>query len=466
MAPRKSTTMLTLMFSIRKTFTKTRNTALIVASPIVSRLAYKSSQQTVVWVFSSYVLSALAATGLQIVQARFLTIAQLGYLTAALAISTIFEGIVTSRGADTALSLFAHNRKRGPRFLGRLLAELLITDFLWNAACVVLFVLFLAAAAQLMKVNLELLTMLAVATLLQFAWSSGKSAMIVLEPTRSMAQIELTCAVVTGVLGAVGTIYGGILGYAYGMIAAAGLRSLICIGVLRRRIPLMAWRVRRFRVAGWQKLRNLGALALMRSAASIVAGQLDILLLSASAPISMLAYYRVARSCAGVPGKVLAPIWTIARKSIVHGVTREDLRETRRTIAIVGALLMLMGLPVFVASAFFAKEILAFLFGQAYAQTDAANSFVLLMPALWFLTLATGWSRFVAIVAPRKGTTTFTYIAQCVVCAALWLIFWPTTALGMAAIIAGTNVITAAAFWVILFNDKWILSNKLDQKAS
>jgi O-antigen/teichoic acid export membrane protein len=426
---------------------------------VVANLLRRSRDQgawvTTGWVFSSYGLGTLFYIALQVVQAHQLSLAEFGFLGAAIALAQLFEQTVMTRGAETALSLFARKAHEDPGPWGSLTLELILIDLIWLIVCAGLYLAAVFAWAPV-RIDRGLLALLALGTVLQFAWGTCKSAQIVFEPVRRQSQLEALVSVATFLLPAAGILLDGMHGFGWGMAALGALRSAAALVFVWPRLKGARWPTWSGRLIRGRELRNLGTLAIMRSSAANLSSQLDMLLLPLSGMGLALAHYRAARIVSAAPGRVFQPIWTLARKAVVTGIHRGGIREARSQITLAALAMLILGLPAFLVAWFFGRALLAFVFTKPeYA--DGAVALAILLPSSWFYDVMTGWAKFAAAVAPKKLVTTGAFVARCVLCYGLWLAWRPTDATGMAWILAITNVVIGSVFWLALFNDRWLI---------
>jgi O-antigen/teichoic acid export membrane protein len=428
------------------------------ARKLIGRLGTRGGVETTVWVFASYGVGAVAAFALQMVLAGALGLEGYGRLAPALAVAALFETIVIARGADTALGLFAGRAHRGDRAWAGLALELVLVDAVWLGASTAVYLAALAAVGQIMRLDWPLLALLGLATFAQFTWATCKSAQIVFEPVRRQAQLETAAAVTGFVLPAAGLWMGGALGFGWGSVAAGAAKSALAWGFLAPRLRGARLAPPGRRETSFAELRRLGGLALMRSSATFLSGQIDILLLALSGSPAAVGLYRAARTLSNVPARVAAPIWTLARKSVVTGLHHGGLKEARGRIVLIGLGLAALFGPGMALAWLGGDELLALAFGPGFA--PAAPALLILLPSSWLFGVVTGWARFAAAVAPRKIVTSLAFVAQGLLCVLLWAAFRPSTAEGMAWVVAAAGVATSAVFWVALFNEKLLLGPK------
>jgi O-antigen/teichoic acid export membrane protein len=338
---------------------------------------------------------------------------------------------------------------------GTLTLELILIDLVWLAACAAAFLAAVYAWAP-PRIDRTLITLLALGTVLQFAWGSCKAAQIVFEPVRRQSQLEALVSVATFALPAAGILLGGVHGFGWGMAALGGLRSAAALMFIWPRLKGASWPGWSRRLTRGRELRYLGLLAILRSSAATLSGQLDMLLLAASGPAAAVGLYRAARTASAAPGRIFQPIWTLARKAVVTGIHHGGIKEARGQIALAALGMLVLGLPAFLIAFVWGRELLAFVFTKPeYA--GAASALAILLPSSWFFDIMTGWAKFAAAVAPRKLVTSGAFVARGLLCWGLWWLWRPTDAVGMAWVVAITNVVTASVFWLALFNDRWLI---------
>lgn len=420
---------------------------------LLQRARSRSTWETTGWVFASYVLGAVVAMAVQVVLTRALGMTEVGILVTTAAWGLIFEQAIMARGAETALSLFARKAHSDRRPWGALAIELMLIDLVWLGLCAALFL----GAAWLLAppgVDRGLLGALAVGTVMQFAWGACKAGQIVFEPVRRQAQLEIVTTVGALVLPVAGVLGGGLHGYGWGMAAVGAFRSLSALSFVWPHLKRGHWSLRR-REVSWRELRYLGGLAMVRASSIALSGQLDILLLAASGGGTTVATYSRARIVSSTPGRVFAPVWTLARKAVVTGIHHGGIREARGQITLAALAMLVLGAPAFLIVWLWGRPLLTLLFGPAYG--EAALALSILLPSSWFFDVMTGWAKFAAAVAPRKLVTSGAFVGRCLIAGGLWWFWKPDSAAEMAWIVAAANLVTGVIFWLALFNDRWLI---------
>lgn len=410
--------------------------------------------RTAAWVFASYALAILGAIAIQVLLTRTQSVELVGRLAVAIAIAAVFEATVSARGAETALTLFADRFHKDPTPPPALTRELLVVDALWHGGATLLFLACVLIWAGLGHADLGLLVPLGLAVSAQCAWGVCKSLQTVYSPIERQTQTELMVNVVGFAVQGAMIVAWGVAGYAWGAFAAGLWKSAVALVVLA---PRMAGAGRKplFAETSRREYLRLGGFGLVRSFATYLAAQIDILLLALTAGPAAVAYYRTARSVANAPGKALTPIWTLARKTILGGMRHDTIGHARGRIVLIALGFLAAAAPGVIALLFWGGPILAAVFGKPYAA--AAPALVILFAGNWVLTVCTGWARFAASVAPKKTVTTLAFVSQSAICAGLWALIRPMDAAAMAWIATGASLVTAAAFWAALWRQEWLV---------
>jgi hypothetical protein len=403
-------------------------------------------------VFSSHATSTLAAFVLQIALIRLLPIETFGALAAALALHAVVEGTIVSRGNETALALLAKHHEAPRASVETMILQLLRVDLFWVGGCLAAYVACLCLIGERAHFPTGFLLLLALGTCAQFSWGTVKAALFVLYPPDIMSRVELQYTMLSFATSLAGMLLGGATGYciAYavsqGMKAALGLRALglPLAGALRRpdshtdNVP-------------FRELAVLGFAGTIRSALAQFVQQMDLIVLAYLAPGAPIAQYRAAKTLAGLPARAAAPLWVLARRTLVSDAHGAGSGQFLSSFGMVSLLLGGTGALFLLPTIFLAEPLFALIFGSQY--TAAAQSYAWLAPSAWGLLVMTGWSGFYGSVSRRKASVISLYVGQALLFVAGAFLFHPGSAEQMALVYAVLQLGLASAFWLLLVRD-------------
>lgn len=403
-------------------------------------------------VFSSHAASTLAAFVLQIALVRMLPIETFGALAAALALHAVVEGAIVSRGNETALALLARNHASPRALQEAMILQLMRIDLLWVGGCLAAYVAGLWVIGERTHFPTAFLLLLALGTGAQFSWGTVKAALFVLHPPDIMSKVELQYTLLSFVASMAGMLLGGATGYCIAYAVSQGMKAVLGLRALG--LPL----TRALRRPDGQtknialpELAVLGFAGTVRAALAQFVQQMDLLVLAYLAPGAPLAQYRAAKTLAGLPARAAAPLWVLARRTLVadaHGAADSRFLSSFGTVSMLlggaGAILLLP--LIWLSEPFF-----TLLFGVQYAA--AAASYAWLAPAAWVLLVMTGWSGFYGSVSRHKTRVISLYVGQAVLFVVCALFLDPHSAEQMALVYAILQLGLAAAFWWLLAQD-------------
>lgn len=380
--------------------------------------------------------------------ARILPLAEFGRLTTLLAIATVIEAGVGARGNETALA--AYTQLRADDLAGRaaLTRRLLQIDFFWSAGIYGLLIVALPLTGIVGADHVAWLMLLMVGSFLSFPWGTTKSYLTVYRGPNAFPPVETAYAACTLFIGVGLTILIGGVGFVIGMICASLTRSLLALRKAGLFPMLMRERPGEAPPEVASSLWALGLTGTVRSGLLNLAGQMDILLLSAASTPAAVGLYRAAKTLAGLVLRTTQPLWFVLKRHVIVGTLgHADNGKSRRMIFLASLGFAALGAAVLPPLLYFSEEIAAFAFGPEYR--GAAEAILWLAPGAWVFYAITGWSTLFGTVAKARGTVIGIYLLQ--------VAFFGAIALGMgvtprsvALALALSQVLVAAGFWLLL----------------
>lgn len=404
------------------------------------------------YVFSSHAASTLAAFAVQIALIRLLPIETFGALAAALALHAVVEGTIVSRGNETALALLAKHHEAPRSLQESLLGQLMRIDLYWVGGCIAAYAGVLWVVGERAHFPTAYLFLLALGTCAQFSWGTVKAALFVLYPPDIMSRVELQYTMLSVVASLAGVLLGGATGYciAYalsqGMKAALGHRALgVSLNGALQRPDKQSGTV------PFQELAVLGLAGTVRSSLAQFVQQMDLIVLAYLAPGAPIAHYRAAKTLAGLPARAAAPLWVLARRTLVADAHGSGASRFLPSFGMVSLLLGAAGALVLLPAIWLAEPLFTTIFGSPYA--GAASGYAWLAPAAWVLLVMTGWSGFYGSVSRRKAPVISLYVGQAVLFIGVAWLLDPRTADQMALVYGLLQLALAGAFWALLVRD-------------
>jgi len=380
--------------------------------------------------------------------ARILPLADFGRLTTLLAIATVLEAAVGARGNETALAAFTQLRPDDIAGREALTRRLLRIDLVWSLTIYAGLIALAAGTGLFAGEHLDWLILLMIGSFLTFPWGTTKSYMTVYRGPAAFPPVEMTYAAITLAVGVGLSAAIGGLGFVIGMIAASLARSLLAFRqagfsplVMIEPPPATSPEVAR-------SLWMFGLTGTVRSGVLNLAGQMDILLLSAMSSPAAVGLYRAAKTLAGVVQRVALPLWFVLKRHVIVGTLDQvDAGRSRKMIWLASLGVLAGGGIAILPILYFREEIAAFAFGPEYRA--AAVAILPLVLGAWILYGVTGWSMLFGSVTKARATVIGIYVLQVAVFAAIALGMGVT--LGSVALaISLSQFLVAAGFWALL----------------
>lgn len=378
--------------------------------------------------------------------ARLLPLAEFGDLATAIAIATVAEAAINSRGAETALAAFAAKADASADERQGLTAQLFRIDLAWNVAAYALFALAILAADAMRGTDSHLLLILMIGGLLSFPWGTAKGYITVYLGPRAFSPIEIAYAATSLFLGVGLAALLGSVGFAIGLVAASAIRSVM--GMKALRLPLLALLAKRSGpgAVGRKTIAWFGATGTLRAALVNLVLQADLLLLAAISSPASVGLYRAAKTLSSLTQRVSQPVWVVLKRPIIAGAMADGADHSRKWVALAALGFAITGLVVLPPILVYANELMALAFGAAFRPAGALLWW--LLPGAWTMYAVTGWSGLFGSISRKRITVLAVYIVQLLAFVAASFAFG-TTMLGVAKALALSQVLAATAFWIL-----------------
>lgn len=398
----------------------------------------------------SQVAAMLAIIGLQVLLARSVDLAIFGMIAATQALVVLVEGALVSRGAETALQVMGARWKDGPAVLKAVARHLLIQDVILTGAGFLVFVAVGAAAAHLFGANPWMLAALACTIPLQINFGLRKNLFLLTDRIREQAIWEISVSVLQLALGVLLIPMFGAWGFVATLVGGAIAKNGLAHWMTRRywapiasatEAPLPSDVSRTVRISSFHSV--------LRAMLSNAAVNIDVLILGLTGHPEIVGLYRVARTLAYMPVKVAAPVWVVLRPRLLSAYQADQFGRFCKIVAVAALGFACASVAVLTAGWLAARPLLGLFYGQAF--TAAYAPLLILMVGSSVFGAVTGWLTFTMVIAHRKTLGTSIFALQLTLIAIGGLMLADGTAVGMAAVVAGCNLLVSAlAWWALL----------------
>lgn len=395
-------------------------------------------------------VGAVMQTALQVVVARQTTLADFGALATVMVWTNALEMVTTARSGELALQTVGRDLVLSDTARARATAVALERHERHVYGAV-----YLAAAAigWLMAGPLGLRQPWYVAGLLlslpaQAGYGVSKAVFIASGRVREQARFEAAFWAATFVCGAGGTLAAGIPGYIAGLVVANAFKSWLA---RRRTSALLPRDVRdaeaarhlaEREAAGWGAF---GWHSLVRNGLNYLAGQVDLLILSAFAGLEAAAVYKVAKALATMPARASGPLWAAVRPRLLTAWHAADARRVRDLVHAPTVAMAMALVVAAVPTVWFAGDVLAAVYGPRYAA--AATPFLWLLAGTLCFHTITGWFGFWVVVAEQAGGGTLVSAVYLGSAALGGLFIGRGSPVHMAAVVAAAAVLASVGAW-------------------
>jgi len=416
-----------------------------------SRVAsLKGLSTDAVFTTASQIVATLAAIALQVLLARNVELSVFGRISAAQALVLLVEGALVSRGSETALQVMGARWKDGPSTLKSVARHLLGQDILITCAGFAIFAAAGALVAPLFGADRWMVVVMACSIPLQINYGLRKNLFLLQNRIRKQSYFEIGYSASMIIVGCILIPWFGAWGFVATLLAGAAIKNLLVHRMTREYwapiqqapdAPLPADVVRTTRISGLHSvLRNL----LSNGATNI-----DVLILGLTGRPEVVGLYRVARTLANSPVKIAAPLWLVLRPRLLSAYRSDDHGRFCKIIGLAAAAFGIGSALVAATVWLIGGPLLEHLYGPAYA--GALNPLLILIIGSSIFGAVTGWLSFAMVISSRKSLGTALFALQLGLIAIGGMLLAGGTAVGMAAAVAGCNlIVSAVAWWALL----------------
>lgn len=398
----------------------------------------------------SHIVGMISIIGVQIVLARNTTPAVFGQVALAQAMVTLVEATIVARGHEVALQVLGQNWSKGHARLRAVSRLLMRFDILISLAAYALFAAVAFAVAPLIGANGLFIATLGLAVILQIGYGMRRSLFLLNNQVRKQAVLEIAQWLVTLGLCVPLVLLMGEWGLVVGVLGAAAFKNWSVYAA-----SATLWRdVKRAPAIDIgdqtrQIINNSSLHSVMRSLLTNGAANADMLILGMLGRPEIVAAYRVAKTLSSMPVRIAGPLWVVLRPRLLNALLVDNHRRY--------CLIVFTAAAFFAVASFFAvllawavgRPVLAHFYGAAYV--TALHPMLVLMVGSAVFGAVTGWLPFTLVITSRKSLGTAIFAAQLLLVGIVGMLLGGQSALAMAWVVAGCNIVIAGvAWWALL----------------
>lgn len=406
---------------------------------------------------TSQLVSALAAFAIQIYVARTVSLVDYGQYASIQAFVLLVEAIFIARGGEVALQYIGQNWKLNmPRALW-FRNRLCKMDAKFNVLIYFAVIAVGFGISSILNFNWSWLALLALTIPAQVGYGVFKSTFIVAGRFQQLAYLEIVYSILLVVLTWVLVTWKGVLGFIFAMVFGAMIKTL-----LARAYSQTFWPVGLKAVPpdnamghGGEFFLNANIHSIVRNSLMNGASQGDLLILNAMQGPEAAALYKVAKTTAAIPVRVVTPVWVVLRARIMSAMRGQDFSRIQYMLILAGVILVVIGAVGAVPLSLYAQPLITLAFGDAYGAASSAAIWLLL--GTWIFGAVSGWLNFACVITSKKyfGSLIYSVWAAVVL---LGGIYWGGEAATNMAIVAAVGMGLASLIgWVYFMRkDAWI----------
>ena len=405
----------------------------------------------------SQLVSALVAFAIQVYVARTVSLADYGQYASIQAFVLLVEAIFIARGGEIALQYIGQNWKINmPRALW-FSKRLCLLDAIFNTLIYFVVIVLGYMLSSILNFNWEWLALLALTIPAQIGYGVFKSTFVVDGRFRQLAYLEITYSIVLVALVMLLVAWNGILGFVLALALGAAIKTVLARAYSQRYWPagLEADPPEGVMSDNSELFWNANLHSVLRNSLMNGASQGDLLILNAMQGPEVAALYKVAKTTAAIPVRVVTPVWVASRSRIMSSMRRQDFARIRYMLVVAGAALVAAGAAGAVPLSHFAQPLIALAFGEAYGAASSAALWLLL--GTWIFGAVSGWLNFACVITSKKIVGSIIYFVWAVVVLVGGLCWGRESATNMAVVSALGMALASLIGWTYFMRkDAWI----------
>jgi O-antigen/teichoic acid export membrane protein len=181
----------------------------------------------------------------------------------------------------------------------------------------------------------------------------------------------------------------------------------------------------------------------VRNLTMAASDQIDVLILNAVAGGGAASVYKVAKSLASLPGRLIGPLWSAVRPELLQTWYEGDERSFHRLLLRPMIGMLVVGVLALPAIWLAAPSLIAT--GYKIDGNVTGQCLVVLLVGNWLLNGVAGWYRFLMLLDDKKVRSLRWSVYVCLWIAIVGGVFGGRSALQMACVVACSQVVFAAA---------------------
>lgn len=421
-----------------------------------------------IYTSTSYLTYAVSQIVIQILVVKFVSLEEFGEFTTASAIENLVETIFITRSSELSLQFVGKHWIAGNYFSAKICVNRIKNlDWIINLVVYALIVLISISVSHIFNFNINYLLILGLQIPAQIGYGIYKSIFISASKIREQAIFEISFSVFLFLSCLLGVSYYGIYGFMVAWVVSAFAKTLAADWITRQWWPKnLAENTDPKKGEGdvidpkaWM---SFSTHSILRNIFSSGASQIDILLLSVRGP-EVVAIYKIAKSLASLPARVVGPIWSSLRPRIMYLYNNNKYKELRKLV-ILPSLFMLCFLTIFAFPAsLISTPLIARVYGESY--TASALPFLVLFVGNCCMSILAGWFGFWIVISSSSYLGGYVYGFLAFFILIFGFLLGNKSANSMALVVSSAMIFTSLLCWVFFLFDTRI-SHKIEPKDS
>jgi len=405
----------------------------------------------------SQIVVALVAIGIQVYVVRTVSLSEYGQYATVQAFVLFVEAVFVGRGGEVALQYIGKcwhvDMPRAFWYRSKLLRMDMKANVIIYAITILVGVIF----GSFINLNLEWLIILALTIPAQIGYGVWKSVFIVDGRLKQQASFEICYTLILGISVFLLINLAGIAGLLIALVLASFLKTMLARMITQHYWPrnLVAVPPSNNESESGNQFRNANVHAIVRNSFMNGALQGDLLLINALRGPEAVALYKVAKTIAAIPIRVVVPIWVVLRPRIISAMREQSFNRLRRLLIFPAVIFAFIGLLFVWPMLNYGESLIVSIFGDQYSAATPLAYWLII--GTWCFGAITGWLNFACVITTRKLVGSMIYL--------LWFagvvvggMFWGKSSVeSMAMVVAASMVAAAFVGWIYFLRESsWI----------
>ncbi len=405
---------------------------------------------------ASQLIYAISLILVQVLAVRHTSVKDFGDFVIANTIESIIEVVFISKSSELAFQYLGKYWISNDFTAAKICANRIIKIDLATNVSITIIVSFISLIlGKILNFNPFYILILILQIPSQIGYGVYKSIFVCASKVKQQAIVEIVFSTFQLVVCSISIIQIGIYGLLFSYPILALVKNLISYWITRKwwgdiDHKLLSSKEYHSNIINSKSWLYFSFHSIIRNIFNHSSGQVDVLLLSLRGA-EAVAVYKIAKSLASLPIRVIGPIWNATRPKIIESYHKKEYNRLRKIIGIPSFLMLAFSIPSFIVLLLIADQLFINIYGNIYA--SATQPFLILLIGNTALGALTGWFKFWIVISKFNTLGTINSVLFLSLSLFLGYIFGVNSATNMATVMSLSYLVSSLLSWTLFLID-------------